>query len=251
MTHTTQTSHLYTQAFFTTRQQNARQSAQAIVPLVLQALGHPQSIIDLGCGTGSWLSVFSEAGVPTIVGVDGSYVEKTQLEISPAQFISHNLEHPFVLPERHQSRFDLAMSIEVAEHLPPNRAESFVQELTALSDVVLFSAAIPGQGGIGHINEQWPEYWAQFFAVQGYVAVDYFRPQLWRNPAVCWWYSQNLLLFIRPEKLDTDLSHLNPYVAEVPMALVHPNKFISLDSELDYLKRRNPFKRLLRWLNKK
>ena len=94
-------------------------------------------------------------------------------------------------------RFDLALSLEVAEHLPPECGSEFVQTLTDLSSVILFSAAIPFQGGTDHLNEQWPEYWADRFDARGYVPIDCIRRRIWRNEDVEWWYAQNLMFFVR------------------------------------------------------
>ncbi len=98
-------------------------------------------------------------------------------------------------------RFDLACSLEVAEHLPQAAAEDFVRLLVAAAPVVLFGAAIPGQGGPGHVNEQRQSWWAAKFARHGYVAVDCIRPAVWHVPDVEWYYAQNILVYCLPEKL--------------------------------------------------
>jgi hypothetical protein len=100
---------------------------------------------------------------------------------------------PFSLSER----FDLAISLEVAEHLPRRSASGFVRSLCQLAPIVLFSAAVPGQGGEHHVNEQWPEYWRQAFANHHFVMFDPFRPLLWHDERVAFYYRQNLFLFIR------------------------------------------------------
>lgn len=86
--------------------------------------------------------------------------------------------------------FDLVMSLEVAEHLDAKYAETFVDSLTNFGPVILFSAAVPFQGGEHHVNEQWPSYWEELFAKKGYVAVDAIRKHIWQNPEVEWWYAQ-------------------------------------------------------------
>jgi hypothetical protein len=83
------------------------------------------------------------------------------------------------------------MSLEVAEHLPPDRSNSFIAELTALAPVALFSAAIPQQGGTDHINERWQSYWAGLFKKRGFSPLDVIRPAVWENDAVERWYRQN------------------------------------------------------------
>jgi SAM-dependent methyltransferase len=180
----------YTNFFFQFYQRGARVSAEQIVPLIMQAI-HPRKVIDVGCGVGTWLAVFQKQGVENVTGIDGAYVNREQLRISPTSFQPMDLTQPKSLGEQ----YDLAVSLEVAEHLPAEKATAFVDFLTSLGRVVLFSAAIPFQAGRGHINNQWPDYWTEKFAAKGYKVVDYLRPKVWKNHKVKWWYAQNILLF--------------------------------------------------------
>src|SRR5690606_11269946 len=128
------------------------------------------------------------------------YVNRAQLEIDPADFQPADLTRPPQLDQR----FDLAMSLEVAEHLPAAAADSFVSLLTSTADCVFFSAAIPGQGGVSHLNEQPHRYWAEKFARRGYLQLDPVRPRIWQNPDVYRFYSQNAFLFVRAEVVAAD-----------------------------------------------
>ena len=92
--------------------------------------------------------------------------------------------------------FDLAVALEIAEHLPDSAAECFVESLTGLAPAVLFSAAIPGQGGTGHLNERWPEYWSRLFAAAGFDPIDALRPRIWHDERVEVWYAQNTFLYV-------------------------------------------------------
>jgi len=129
-------------------------SAEAIVPHVIR-LTQPGSVVDVGCGTGTWLSVFKRHGIEEICGIDGDYVERTNLEIPSKCFIAADLKQSVSMSQK----FDLVVSIEVAEHIPPQNANVYIESLVGLGPVILFSAAIPFQGGIEHVNEQWPDYW--------------------------------------------------------------------------------------------
>lgn len=148
----------YTGAFYKTHRDGSRRSARQIVPLVLE-LVQPKSVIDVGCGVGTSLSVFNQCGVEDFYGIDGDYVDRNILEIPEQRFFVSDLTEPIQL----NRQFDLVVSLEVAEHLPDTCAEIFVDSLTKLGPVILFSAAIPHQGGTRHVNEQWPEYWARYF----------------------------------------------------------------------------------------
>lgn len=211
----------YSAGFFSAHERDAIASAQVVVPQVL-AWTAARSVVDVGCGHGAWLSVFRALGVDDVLGIDGAYVRPAQLLIPPEQFQPHDLQTPLTLPRD----VDLVMSLEVAEHLDAACAERFVKTLTQRAPVVLFSAAIPHQGGEHHVNEQWQDYWARLFEAEGFVPVDALRRRLWDDPAVNWWYKQNLLLYVRRDRLAAypALAHEAEASATLPLALVHPDK---------------------------
>jgi len=213
---------LYDRAFFDDLHARVYRSARAIVPLVLDVL-HPASVIDIGCGTGTWLAAFVESGVHSIVGVDGDYVDRTTLEIPAMDFIAHDLTTPFVLDRR----FDLVVSLEVAEHLPRASAGAFVAALVALGPAILFSAAIPGQGGVAHVNEQWQDYWARLFLMHGYDVVDIIRPAIWSREDILPWYAQNTLLYVNRDLLEhiPVLCAAGTNTWAMPLRVVHPTIF--------------------------
>jgi hypothetical protein len=221
---------LYTTGFYEKHALESQRSAEEIVPLVLQLL-QPGSVIDIGCGVGAWLSVFRKHGVEDIFGIDGPWVDRTRLKIPEKQFSSLDLQKPFGIGRQ----FDLAVSVEVAEHLPPQSAEGFVHSLVSLAPAVLFSAAIPFQGGENHVNEQWPEYWAAHFDAEGYAVIDCLRRKIWRNDRVEWWYAQNLLVFARRDYLDRCPVLKKEYEAAAgpPLALVHPGKYLELIESME------------------
>jgi SAM-dependent methyltransferase len=152
------------------------------------------SVLDVGCGVGTWLQVFAENGVTDYLGIDGDYVDRRVLQIPADRFRSMDLRQELDVGRR----FDLACSLEVAEHLPSSIAGSLIGALVKAAPLVLFSAATPGQGGTHHINEQWQSYWVEHFARFGYLAVDCIRPRVTGNQDVEWWYQQNILLFCEP-----------------------------------------------------
>jgi SAM-dependent methyltransferase len=194
------------------------ESARVVVPLVVSAV-EPKSVVDVGCGLGAWLVAFQEAGVDDVLGVDAPWVEQAQLLIPPERFLAADLRERFDAGRR----FDLAVCLEVAHILPPEAAEPLVLSLAALADVVLFGAAIPGQGGIEHHNEQWPAYWAERFAAHGYAATDPFRAAVWLDPDVKWWFAQNLVCFAQPGAIAARPALSGAACPEIgPLPLVHP-----------------------------
>jgi len=174
----------------------AQRSAGVMVDLLRGALP-VSSVADFGCALGTWLSVWRRAGVEDVIGVDGPYVRIEDLEIPPRLFRSHDLTSSIDLGRR----FDLVESMEVAEHLPAGAADGFVACLVRHADVVLFSAAPPGQGGENHINEQPYEYWRALFARHGYRVFDWLRPQIAGRTDVQFWYRYNIFLFVAEDRL--------------------------------------------------
>lgn len=171
-----------------------------------------QSVLDVGCGTGTWLKVFRDSlGLFDILGLDGSYLDRGQLEIEESMFMEWDLRHPFDLGRG----FDLVICLEVAEHLPESSAADLVDSLCRHSNRILFSAAIPGQGGQNHLNEQWSEYWQAHFLRRGYNLVDAVRPKIWNEEEVDIWYRQNIFLFLKQNDLQVG-KH------SIQMAEIHP-----------------------------
>ena len=198
---------VYDDAFFAQQVEHSLRSARAVAPVVHRLFG-ARSVVDVGCGLGAWLRAFSEVGIEHICGIDGDYVNRQNLLIPSAKFIAQDLSRPFEIP----GRYDLAMSLEVAEHLSGKAGARLVHTLTQAAPLVMFSAAVPGQGGSHHINEQRPAYWRSLFADEGFRLFDPIRPLIRDNRSVRWWYRQNLVLFASPEGVSAH-PQLGPEVA--------------------------------------
>lgn len=170
------------------------------MPVIAETLARevaPHSVLDVGCGSGKLLAELRERGIPgmglehSAAGIAASRAKG--LEVRPIDLATG----PPVPPER---RFGAVTCLEVAEHLPPHRADPLVQLLTSAGDAVLFTAATPGQGGTGHLNEQPHEYWISRFAARGFAldaaATRRLRAE-WEKRGVAWWYWRNAMLFRR------------------------------------------------------
>jgi hypothetical protein len=179
----------YDDSFYDDQSAGSLGSAQKVVPLVYE-MYRPKTVVDVGCGVGTWASVFESHGCEA-VGVDGDYVPRDKILVK--NYVPIDISERFSLDQR----FDLAVCLEVAEHLSDARSWSFVFDLTRLSDVVLFSAATPGQGGTNHINEQPLEYWQKMFELYEYVMKDDVRPKIADLDGVEWWYKKNIVVFER------------------------------------------------------
>lgn len=213
----------YDAAFYKSIRRGSRSSAEELVPLIIE-MANPRSVIDVGCGTGAWLSVFQNNGISDVYGIDGPHVRKESLEISSERFMHCDLMNPPCLDRM----FDLAICLEVIEHIPADHAENMVDFLIGLSPLVLFSAAIPYQDGVIHINEQWPEYWVGMFRKKGYVAIDCLREKVWNNDRVEYWYSQNIMFFVKMEDVGYYplLKNAYAFLSSHPLPLVHPKQYL-------------------------
>lgn len=187
------TDHRYSHDFYDYIDAGSRRSAKAVADLLLPEL-KIRSLLDVGAGHGAWAAEWIAAGVKDVVAVDGDYVDRGQLAIPAANFRPHDLSTPLDL----KRRFDLVQSLEVAEHLPATKAEQFVDNLVAHGDVILFSAAVPNQGGEHHVNEQPPEYWRSKFAKRGFAVFDFVRPGFRDADGVMPWYRFNSYLYANP-----------------------------------------------------
>jgi hypothetical protein len=215
----------YDKEFYATNYPDSKTSAQLILSRVLDLFPRIESAVDVGCGTGVWLSVLKEQGVKTIQGYDGAWVLGAEALAIPREcFAPVDLNRPLEV----DGTFDLAISVEVAEHLDPASAATFVHSLTRLSDLILFSAAVPGQGGTNHINEQWPAYWVDLFQQESFQVVDLLRSIIWDEPRIPYWYRQNLLLFIN-NKSKPDLVQSLQRECRPPLCLIHPELYLFKD----------------------
>jgi len=212
----------YSTDFYADRHDASLYSARVILEHVTNILPPLESAVDMGCGVGTWLSVLENEGIKEVHGLDGPWVDTSLLRIAPERFTITNLEESVQLDRR----YDLAISLEVAEHLSPASASTFVASLVTASDFVLFSAAIPYQGGSHHVNEQWPEYWAELFDAHGYDAVDCIRSSIWTDNAIPTWYRQNTLLYVQRDRL----SELRLESGGMPfpaLSVVNPDAFVN------------------------
>lgn len=211
------------------------ESAEEILPKVFE-LGSINSVLDVGCGTGSWLKIAQELGVDDIAGIDSIICDSSTLFIDKLKIKVIDLNSSFDL----NRKFDLVICLEVAEHLRPDSAKRFIESLVRHSDIILFSAAIPFQGGQNHINEQWTkDYWVDIFDQFNYYPADLLRSQIWNNQRIHWWYRQNIVLFVNAnfkkfqlEKIDFN-NYVHPILYELKIAQfsekleLYKNKFLS------------------------
>ena len=202
-------------------QNQTSRNAKIIVPIILQYV-KPKSVLDVGCGVGYWLAEFKKYGL-SIKGIDGHYVPSDEIVIPEKAFIRRDLSEGLSLQ---QSMYDMILCLEVMEHLPNEQSDQIIKRMTELTPVIVFSAAIPGQGGTHHINEQWQSYWSNLFKKYGYVRIDCLRKELWdRDIEFC--YKQNIFFYV-DFKLISKYPDLESHITSteyVPCDIVHPQLY--------------------------
>lgn len=207
-------------ADFFARHDDSGARAAAVILGILEAYFKPHSVVDVGCGSGRWLAECQRLFDSRVLGLDGDW--NTTISSTGIPFKHVNLEDQ--LPE--VGEFDLAICLEVAEHLTATAADNLIASLISMAPVVLFSAAIEEQPGEHHINCMWQHEWMEKFEKLGYRCLDVIRPQIWHNQEVAWWYKQNVFLAVRPgsEILSSGIveqSSMNP------TDVVHPENYVS------------------------
>ena len=220
---------VYNKIFYDRQVKGSLDSANVIVPIIINLI-NPKSVIDVGCGLGTWLHVFNSLGVNDILGLDGDWIDQSRLLIPKNNFVKTDLENPIKI----EKKFDLAVSLEVAEHITKENSEKFIKYLTDKAPVILFSAAIPNQGGTNHINEQWLEYWEKIFKKNNYKLIDCIRDKIWRNEDVEMWYVQNTVIFVEKNYLKKNENLKNELKTHdiPPYSIVHPKLYSDKIKEL-------------------
>lgn len=209
----------FTREMYERIREGCQRSASAVVPIV-NDLVHPKSVLDVGGGEGWWARAFMECGVERALVLDESGPAPDATPV-----VHDGVEFAYFDAVRHahcplEEQFDLAICLETAEHIPEDTADNLIEFITMAAPVVLFSAAIPGQTGHGHVNCQWPAYWSERFARHSYSVSGDLRRRIWNDERIEPWYRQNLLIAAPAMSPLWDWLLL-PDAA--PLAVVHPD----------------------------
>lgn len=213
----------YDETFFDYTSSISGRSAKLLIPCIKKCIRDINSVIDFGCAKGVWLKSWRDAGVSIIKGVDGDYVDRSSIFVPDADFITHNLNESIKL----EQYFDLVTSFEVAEHIEHQNSDNFIRSLTNHADVIVFSAAPPGQGGEHHINEQPFDYWRELFAEYGYSPYDCIRPKSFNQKDIVYWYRYNIFVYAnkRGAKRLSEEARNTLIPNHIPLKDISPNLF--------------------------
>jgi SAM-dependent methyltransferase len=218
----------YTDSFYARRAERIERSAKALVPVLVELFA-PWSVVDVGCGDGTWLRSFAGRGIE-VAGMDGPWVPKRRLRIDEQHFFPIDLGKaplPYAI-ELPRVRYDLLISLEVLEHVQAERGDALVDLMTSLSDTLVVSAAAPDQGGTRHVNERWPDYWAAKFRTRGFEPFDFLRYAVWNDERIAPWYRQNVIGYFRsgvPDAVREFAERGLNGLLEYPLPLCHPGVF--------------------------
>jgi hypothetical protein len=209
----------YTKTYYKLRERGSSAGAELVLPLLFDRI-HITSMVDVGCGTGTWLRAARRLGASRLLGIENPWAGRHQVDDSQIEIRWHNLEERLDISET----FDLCVCLEVAEHLSPSRGETFVDDLCHTSKRILFGAAVPGQRGRHHVNERWQSFWTSLFKARAYVAMDAIRPSIWSVDDIPYWYRQNTLIYVHESQYLADLAELQPLTNQSPILdVVHPD----------------------------
>lgn len=211
----------YNKEFYSNQMAGSISSAKRIVPYLMDMLSPVRisSVVDFGCGVGGWLNQFQKVNPDiNVLGLDFGNPDRTQLQISLNDYKKADLSKKICLDKK----FDLCISLEVAEHINSESADIFLDNLCRHADFILFSAAIPGQGGTEHVNEQPLSYWVKKFKKRGYKLYDIIRPAFWGDKNIDVWYRQNTVLFIKNDAAVGECRFRKEPIYYMIMDIAHP-----------------------------
>jgi SAM-dependent methyltransferase len=219
---------VYDQAFYEEQMNRSRQSAEVVAPHIVEAI-RPTSMVDIGCGVGFWPLMFAREGVEVAHGIDGPWVRQGDLQLEHESFFEFDFGRAYrpFQPGLPRQRYDLVTSFEFVEHIDEKFAEPLVDLFCRLADVVVLGAAIPHQGGLNHVNERWPDYWAEKFVRRGYEVCDFIRPQVWCADVEPW-YAQNPIAYFKggaPPHVKALSEKAWSQLAGRAVPLVHPGQW--------------------------
>ena len=229
----------YDQCWHTRFETDSSVAAAKILRYVVEIFS-PESCLDLGAGAGNWTKCAMSLGITDFRAVDGPWTDVSQLRVDRDYFLSHDLSQGLDL----NRKFDLAISLEAAQYMSPEGGVTLVRTATDHANVILFSSAVPFQGG-NNVTERWQSYWSQLFEDRGFQSFDLIRPRFWRDRSIAYYYRQNTLIYVNTNDAKAlkaaSLARSEQFNATV-LDLIHPEKWEMLIAG----SRREKMKRLYR-----
>jgi SAM-dependent methyltransferase len=170
--------------------------AEPVMASIGEVFPRLEGYLDVGAGSGAFAAAARRRGM-RVVALERSRSGRMLARVQGVDARPFDLRHA----SRPVAGTDLAYCFEVAEHLPPELGERLVEFLAAAAPLVVFTAAQPGQGGYGHVNEQPRGYWRERFRSAGMEplpdAEDALRGAFATNGVRAPWFFDNLMVLHR------------------------------------------------------
>ena len=227
-------SELYNSQFYTAIKNDGIASAKLVIPFLIEIFD-PKTLLDVGTGSGAWAWTAKNHGIKSL-GIDGGYVPLKSRLLEPEEFIEEDLSAQWFEKIEAYGLFDITLCLEVAEHIPSTKAQHFIAQLIKTSNVIVFSAAIPYQGGTHHVNENWIKFWDSHFEQHDFIRLDLFRSKFWNSGEINFWYRQNLFLYVKKSLSERYIK----YEVKLPDDIIHPDLYLwsvkrkALDSNYEF-----------------
>lgn len=210
----------YSHKYFDKHKMAARKSARHVVPFVMSVI-RPISIADIGCGSGQWTKEFISNGVKRAYAFDAFASPCWGVADNSVDFQKIDLEDCVAdFPD-----VELVCWLEVAEHLSKSSCNRILSYIVERTDAILFSCAVPGQGGTGHISERRLSDWVSDFKEFGFCCQDILRPRFWNDENISWWYRQNAVIFAKENSVASNAIRSFRLPTFRGMDLIHPDLF--------------------------
>lgn len=189
---------------FYSEDERVYESAKRIYEVISPYLPKINSVVDIGCGMAAFSKVFQESGVEKVTLIDHPNFKASNCLVKQEfQFIPCNLDKE--IPENLSA--DLLICTEVLEHITKKRSLQVLDFITSCSDIIIFSAAIPRQGGLGHINEQRHEFWIKEFKKREFDYADLFKTKIINDESIFYWLRQNIFIFFKNQPANSPLKN--------------------------------------------
>lgn len=173
----------------------ARRDAPAVMNSICSLFPELHRYADVGAGSGAFAAAAATLGL-SVVACERSIFGRALARRQGVRAERFDLSAPRVVTPMAS---DLVYCFEVAEHMPAELGDRLVEYLVRTAPCIVFTAAQPGQGGYGHVNEQLPEYWVERFTRAGvlpdYQATERLKRLFAENQVRAPWLRANVLVF--------------------------------------------------------
>jgi hypothetical protein len=156
----------------------------------ISELYEPIAVADLGCGDGWYCQQLKQKWKNTVIhGYEGCVDMKTEGVYDDIFILDLSLKRYVGI------KYDLVLCIEVGEHIPLEKEQTFLDNVKEFCDCFLvMSWALPKQGGRGHFNERPEDYIIEQMTKRGFFVDDSSTNEL-RDAATLKWLKRTVTAY--------------------------------------------------------